>query len=101
MNGALRDWRETRKLSVGQAAAVVGVTAAMWSRWENSRRRIPAERVSQLRDRTGIPPHELRPDLFGDTPNGNAANGHPPETQSHGRISDGTLAEAMEPGKQD
>lgn len=64
MESPLRSWREARGLSVNGAAEQAGVTAAMWSRWENSRRRIPAERVPQLEERIGIDRRILRPDLF-------------------------------------
>lgn len=64
MENSLRLWRESRQFSVTQAAESVGVTPAMWSRWENERRRIPAERVAELASKTGIERHNLRPDLY-------------------------------------
>ena len=60
----LKSWREARDLSLSQAAEEASVTPAMWSRWENLRRRIPAERVMDLARLTSIPAHDLRPDIY-------------------------------------
>ena len=58
----LKIWRGDRKAA--SVAQQLGVTLAMWSRWENGRRAIPANRVNDISELTGIPPHELRPDVF-------------------------------------
>jgi DNA-binding transcriptional regulator YdaS (Cro superfamily) len=41
-------------------AALLKIKQAAVSQW----RRIPAERVGRVATITGIPPHDLRPDLF-------------------------------------
>lgn len=64
MSTALKTWREANELKVNEAAAQAGVTSAMWSRWENSVRQVPAERAVEMEKRIGIPRHQLRPDLF-------------------------------------
>jgi DNA-binding transcriptional regulator YdaS (Cro superfamily) len=46
--------------SVKRLAEFAGVKPQAVSQW----RRIPAERVRAISDRTGIPPYELRPDLW-------------------------------------
>lgn len=62
MTMTLKQWRGERKTE--EVATLAGVTPAMWSRWENLKRRIPAERVVELERLTGIPREELRPDVF-------------------------------------
>lgn len=64
MKNFLKTWRVNSNKSVTEAASDAGVTPAMWSRWENDRRRVPAERAVSLEERIGIPKHKLRPDLF-------------------------------------
>jgi predicted transcriptional regulator len=50
-------------LTQTQIAKACGITQAGVSRW--TERRIPAERVAQVSELTGIPPDQLRPDIFG------------------------------------
>lgn len=64
MENRLKTWREGEGLSAEGAAKSVGVSLPTWSRWERGRRRIPAERVPIVSTATGIPAHELRPDVF-------------------------------------
>lgn len=64
MKNTIKEWRERQGLKAVEAAVAVEVTPAMWSRWENGTRPIPAERVPHLSRITGIPRHELRPDLY-------------------------------------
>jgi DNA-binding transcriptional regulator YdaS (Cro superfamily) len=47
-----------------QLAAALGVNAEVVRLWRHGRRRIAAERVIELSNITGIPRHELRPDLW-------------------------------------
>jgi len=61
----LKHWRIATGKSMEAAAAAAGVTAAMWSRWESGRRRVPAERVLELEQLTTVSRHLLRPDVFG------------------------------------
>lgn len=47
------------------ASRLLGVSAVQLSRYETGARRIPAERVQAIAKLTGVPPHTLRPDVFG------------------------------------
>jgi DNA-binding transcriptional regulator YdaS (Cro superfamily) len=64
MGNLLKQWREAKGVKAVQAADAVGVTPGMWSRWETGSRKLPAERVTDISRLTGIPPHDLRPDIF-------------------------------------
>lgn len=66
MSTLLKTWRVSANKSAEEAAKDVGVTVAMWSRFENGRRRVPAERVLEIEKITGISRHDLRPDVFGE-----------------------------------
>lgn len=61
----IRTWRKAHKLSIEEAGELVGVSGVQWSRYETGKRRIPAENLKAVSEATGIPPHELRPDLAG------------------------------------
>ena len=50
----------SRRLAVKRIAAAAGITSQAVSRWQ----RVPARWVAIVADVTGIPAHELRPDLF-------------------------------------
>jgi DNA-binding transcriptional regulator YdaS (Cro superfamily) len=65
MTTSLKDWRAREKKAAEAVASELGVTPAMWSRWENGHRQIPAERVLEVERVTGISRHDLRPDVFG------------------------------------
>jgi transcriptional regulator with XRE-family HTH domain len=66
MQTPLKNWREQKGRTAAEVAFCLGVTPAMWSRWETGNRRIPAERVPQIENKLGIPRHILRPDIFGE-----------------------------------
>ncbi len=59
---ALRKWREANGLTQAQLGKRLGVKDAAITKWEKGR--IPAERVLDVSDLTGLPPHRLRPDLY-------------------------------------
>lgn len=61
----LKVWRSTAGRASEEVANEIGVTTAMWSRWETGNRQVPAERVLDIERITGISRHELRPDVFG------------------------------------
>jgi len=61
----LKLWRLGAGKTTEAAASEVGVTVAMWNRWENGRRRIPAGRVLDIDRMTGVSRYELRSDVFG------------------------------------
>jgi len=65
MSTILKQWRSETQTPAERIAQKIGVTLAMWSRWETGKRRIPAERVPSISEATGIPPDRLRPDVFG------------------------------------
>lgn len=61
----LRAWRTDRGLSLSEAAEVLETTKATVSRWESGDRKIDFSRVTDISAATGIPAHQLRPDLAG------------------------------------
>lgn len=65
MTTAIRIWREASQRLTQDVAREAGVAIPTWNRWENGRRRVPAERVLDVERVTGISRHELRPDLYG------------------------------------
>lgn len=65
MSTPLKAWRASAEKSAEDAAREVGVTLAMWSRWETGARQIPANRVLDIETMTGVSRHVLRPDVFG------------------------------------
>ncbi|RCL00132.1 MAG: putative DNA-binding protein [Candidatus Tokpelaia sp. JSC189] len=59
----LRNWRIVKGISVKKAGALAGVTGIQWYRYKIGTRRVSAESLPIVARITGIPPHELRPDL--------------------------------------
>lgn len=55
---ALRD----RKIRLADLARELSVNKSTATRW--SKRRVPAERVLEIERFTGVPRHELRPDIY-------------------------------------
>lgn len=71
----IRQWRTAREISIEEAGKLVGVSGVQWHRYETGARRISDRRVAAMSRVTGIPPHELRPDLadiFGPQPEATA-----------------------------
>lgn len=69
----LTKWRQDHPqgyMSLRKFSALIAVSEAEICRWEQGMRRMPAERVTIISALTGIPKHELRPDIF-----------EPPETE--------------------
>jgi len=58
----LKSLLNERGLRLAGAAARVGVTRATLTRWAQGQ--VPAERAHALAEATGIPLHDLRPDLW-------------------------------------
>ncbi|MBZ9873111.1 helix-turn-helix domain-containing protein [Mesorhizobium sp. BR1-1-9] len=52
------------KRRLDEVAALFGVNKATIIRWENGEVPLPAKRLKEIEDITGIPRQELRPDLF-------------------------------------
>lgn len=59
----IRQWRSDRAISIEEAGKLVGVSGVQWHRYETGARRISDRRIALVSRVTGIPPHELRPDL--------------------------------------
>lgn len=57
----LQRYRETQKLSLAAFASHFGIDKSTALRWQF---RVPAERAVAVSEVTGIPLHELRPDVF-------------------------------------
>lgn len=65
----LKKWRMSLPKPQNETAAkALGVSVVQLWRLENGKRRIPAERVAAFSAVTGIPRHELRPDIFTQEP---------------------------------
>lgn len=62
MSNAIAAYRERHQLTLQAFGQKVGVGAPAVFKWE--RGRVPAERVLDVERVTGIPRHELRPDLY-------------------------------------
>lgn len=59
---ALRDYRQRALKSLEDFGSMLGVNKSTVLRWE--RKKIPAERVLDIERATGVPRHELRPDIY-------------------------------------
>lgn len=68
MSTVLKTWRHEAQIDAETAANLAGVSLPTWSRWETGGRQIPASRVLDVEKLTGVSRHDLRPDVFGDTP---------------------------------
>lgn len=65
---ALLRWRYGAKLRQTEAAALIGISHAMWNRWELGVLRVAGHHVLAVEGLTGISRHDLRPDIFGPDP---------------------------------
>jgi len=59
----LREWRKAQGITIDEAGHLIGVSGVQWHRYEAGTRRVSESKVPALSRVTGIPPHELRPDL--------------------------------------
>lgn len=50
--------------SQGALAGMLGVRQSHISNWLNRDKRVPAARVLSIEEATGVPRHELRPDIY-------------------------------------
>lgn len=64
MKSPLSRYRAAHGLTLEAVAGALGVNKSTVLRWEDGP--IPAERIIQIEQATGIPRHELRPDLYPD-----------------------------------
>lgn len=60
----LREYRRKHGLSCAELAKLLGVAEPTARSLENGTRRITAERAAEIERATGIPRHELRPDIY-------------------------------------
>jgi DNA-binding transcriptional regulator YdaS (Cro superfamily) len=61
----LKTWRKSLpEPTQAFAAELLGVTVAQVSRLETGERKVSPERAAEFERITGIPCHELRPDVF-------------------------------------
>lgn len=58
----LRTLLKAKGFNLAGLAALAGIDKATATRW--AQRRIPAERVLEVERLTGVPRHELRPDIY-------------------------------------
>lgn len=58
----LRALLSEREMRLSDLARIVGVDKSTATRW--ARGRVPAERVLAVEKATGVPRHELRPDIY-------------------------------------
>lgn len=56
------DWRTAHNLTQAEAAALVHVKQAAWSKWENGQ--VPPEQCLAVHRITGVALHLLRPDIY-------------------------------------
>ena len=73
MNGALKSLLRDRGLRLIDLARSLGVDKATATRW--AQKRVPAERVVDVEASTGISRHELRPDIYGPSPQAQGERG--------------------------
>jgi DNA-binding transcriptional regulator YdaS (Cro superfamily) len=59
---SLRAYRHAHGLSLEKMAGVFQVHKTTVLRWEE--KRVPPERVLDIESKTGIPRHDLRPDIY-------------------------------------
>jgi DNA-binding transcriptional regulator YdaS (Cro superfamily) len=55
-------WRQIKGVSQAELGKLLGVQDAAVTKWEKGR--VPAERVLSVSKVTGIPAHQIRPDLY-------------------------------------
>ena len=75
MSTSLKAWRAKAQIDARSAAAEAGVSLPTWSRWETGQRRVPPVRVPDIERITGISRHELRPDIYGPSPQAQGERG--------------------------
>jgi transcriptional regulator with XRE-family HTH domain len=71
----LAKFRESKGLTQEQVGEILGTTKATVSRWETEKRRPDPAMAVEIEKKLGIPRHELRPDLYAESPANYAASG--------------------------
>lgn len=55
--------KQTPPMTRAELARLLGVSRETVHRWENGKRDIDRKKLTDITEKTGISPHELRPDL--------------------------------------
>ena len=61
----LIEWRQLNNITLTGLGDSLGVSHSTVLRWEKGDILLPAERAVEISKLTGVPLHELRPDLWG------------------------------------
>ena len=61
---ALSEYRKLQHMTQDELAEFLDLDQSTISNLENGRRRLDATKVKKVSELTGIPKHELRPDLY-------------------------------------
>lgn len=72
MQNALKTWRTQENKLTKDAAEAIGVTPAMWNRWEKGKRKVPPLQAIKIETILGIPKEKTAPEIF--APQGVAAS---------------------------
>lgn len=62
MESPLKLHRKNLGMSLKDGADHLGIAPSVLHKWEN--KRVPAEKAAFVSEKTGIPLHQLRPDVF-------------------------------------
>jgi transcriptional regulator with XRE-family HTH domain len=60
----LKQWITERGLTQAEAAKLLKADQSSVSRWTSGERKVPPNKVTHVSKVTGIPPYQLRPDIF-------------------------------------
>ena len=64
MENVLKTWRTQEKKLTKEVAEAIGVTPAMWNRWENGRRKVPPLQAVKIEAVLGIPKEQTAPEIY-------------------------------------
>lgn len=64
MANVLKTWRTQENKLTREVAEAIGVTPAMWSRWETGKRRVPPPQAIKIENILGIPKEQTAPEVY-------------------------------------
>lgn len=64
MENVLKTWRTQEKMLTREVAEAIGVTPAMWSRWETGKRKVPPPQAIKIESILGIPKEKTAPEIY-------------------------------------
>lgn len=64
MANVLKTWRTQENKLTKEVAEAIGVTPAMWSRWENGKRKVPPAQAIKIESILGIPKEQTSPEIY-------------------------------------